>query len=128
MSESRCWEVDRLAAKRLLDRLKIETTPAIVEEIGVVIAEHRKNSEMWIAGRIQSKLIRELETRSMQDFGRMDDDWRNGFMAAEAVVATLSIDELLDQPSGEARSKGQVLRSMVRDARKRSALVERRTR
>jgi hypothetical protein len=128
MGESGCWEVDRLAAKRLLDRLKIEATPAIVEEVGAEFAEHRRTSEVWVAGRVQSRVIRELEARSMQDFCRMDDNWRNGFMAAENVVATLSMDELLDQPRGAARSKGQVLRGMVRDARKRSALVERRPR
>ncbi|WP_341713640.1 hypothetical protein [Erythrobacter sp.] len=128
MGESQCWEVDRLAARTLLDRLKIEATPATVEQLEIGLAEHRRNSEVWVAGRVQSRCVKELEDRSMQDFTRMDDNWRNGFMAAEEIVATLSIDALLDQPRGEARSKGEVLRSMVRDARKRSALVERRTR
>lgn len=128
MSESRCWEVDRLAARRLLSRLKIEAIPALVEEVAVLFAEHRKDSEHRVAGQVQSRLIRELEARSMQEFGRMNDYWANGFRAAEEVVASLSSNELLDQPSGKARSKGQVLRSIVRDARKRSALIERRSR
>lgn len=118
MSESRCWEVDRIAARRLLDRLKINATSAVVEEVAVEFAEHRKDVEQWVAGRVQSKFVKLLEARSMQDFAQMGDDWANGFRAAEELVATLSETEMLDQPIGKARSKGQVLRSMVRVARR----------
>ena len=128
MGESSCREVDRLAARRILDRLKIKVIPEIIEEVAAELAEHRKSSEQWAAGRAQSEIIRELEERSMQDFGRMCEDWANGFRAAEELVATLSLAKLLGQPIAGARSKGQVLRSMVRDARKRSALIERRSR
>lgn len=128
MNETQCWEVDRLAARRILSRLKIKATPAIVEEIAVEFAEHRKDAEQRVTNRVQSNIIRVLEERSMQDFGQMDGSWAQGFRTAEEVVATLSPNDLLDQPSGKAKSKGQVLRSMVRVARKRSAIVERRSR
>ncbi len=128
MSELQCWEIDRLAAGRLLGRLKIKATPPIVEEVAMEFAQHRKDVEQWVADRVQSKIVSKLEARSMRDFGRMDENWNNGFSAAEELVARLMPNELLDQPSGKALSKGQVLRSMVRAARERSAIVERRSR
>lgn len=128
MSELRCWEIDRLAASRLLGRLEIETTPAIVEEVAMEFAQHRSDVEQWVADRVQSRIVSELEERSKRDFGRMDENWNNGFSAAERLVATLMPNELLDQPYGKALTKGQVLRSMMREARKRSAIVEKRPR
>lgn len=127
MGELRFWEIDRLAASNLLARLQIEVTPAIVEEVATEFARHRKDVEQWVAERVQSQIVSELEERSMRDFGRMDESWNSGFSAAEELIATLMPNELLDQPYGKAPSKGEVLRSMVREARKNSAIVERRS-
>tara|TARA_A100001391_G_scaffold46046_2_gene27208 strand:+ start:87355 stop:87732 length:378 start_codon:yes stop_codon:yes gene_type:complete len=121
-----CWEIDRLAARRLLDRLKIEATTASVEEAAMEFARHRMEVEQWAANRVQSTVIGALEAQSMHVFVQMDDKWANGFRAAEETVARLSTNELLDQPRGSVQSKGQVLRSMVRGARERSAIVEKR--
>ena len=127
MRDMRYWEIDRLAAKRLLSRLKIEPTTAIVEEIAGEFAEHRMDVQHWAANRVQSRIIGALEERSIEDFAQKDAQWADGFMAAEQLVGRLSTNELLDQPYGTAQSKGQVLRSMVRGARNRSAGVERRS-
>ncbi len=89
-------------------------------------ARHRMEVEQWAANRVQSTVIGALEAQSMHVFVQMDDKWANGFRAAEETVARLSTNELLDQPRGSVQSKGQVLRSMVRGARERSAIVEKR--
>ncbi|MEN7536116.1 hypothetical protein [Aurantiacibacter flavus] len=120
MSATQYWEIDRLAANRLVDRLKIEANPEMVEEIAMEFAEHRAEVQHWVAHRVQSRIIGALEARSVQDFVQKDATWADGFIAAEHMVANLSINDLLDQPHGSAQSKGQVLRSMVRGARKRS--------
>ena len=128
MGELRSWGVDKLVATRILGRLDVEATPALVEEVAAELAEHRKDVEQWVADRVRSRTVKILEDRSIEVFGQMEEDWTNGFRAAEELVARLSPDQLLDQPSGKAPSKGQVLRSMVKTARKRSALVEKRPR
>ena len=127
MRDTRYWEIDRLAAKRLLSRLEIEATTALVDEVAAEFAEHRIEVQQWTANRVQSRIIGALEAQSMQDFGQKNAHWADGFIAAEQLVARLSTNELLDQPYGTAQSKGQVLRSMVRGARNRSAGLERRS-
>lgn len=127
MGELRFWEIDRLAAGKLLARLEIEATPAIVEEVAMEFARHRQDVERWVAERVQSQIVSKLEERSIRDFGRMDENWNSGFSAAEELIATLMPNDLLDQPYGKAPSKGEVLRSMVREARKNAAIVERRS-
>lgn len=127
MGELRFWEIDRLAASNLLARLEIEVTPAIVEEVAMEFARHRQDVERWVAERVQSQIVSKLEERSIRDFGRMDESWNSGFSAAEELIATLMPNDLLDQPYGKAPSKGEVLRSMVREARKNAAIVERRS-
>lgn len=127
MPNTQSWEIDRLSARRLLDRLKIEATPAMIEEVAREFAEHRVDVQQWTANRAQSQIIGALEAKSMQDFGQKEANWADGFIAAEQLVARLSTNELLDQPSGTAQSKGQVLRSMVRGARQGSAIVDRRS-
>ena len=127
MTDTRCWEIDRLAAKRLLDCLTIEVTPAMIDEVATAFADHRAEVQRWTADRVQSRIIGVLEEQSVQDFAQRDADWANGFIAAEQMVARLSLNELLDQPHGKAQSKGQVLRSLMRGARKRSAIVEKRS-
>ena len=127
MTDTRCWEIDRLAARRLLSRLGIEAPNTVVEEVAIAFAEHRADVQQWTANRVQSSIIDALEARSIQDFPQMDANWASGFIAAEQTVARLSKNELLDQPYGKAQSKGQVLRSLVRGARERSAIVEKRS-
>ncbi|OYX66357.1 MAG: hypothetical protein B7Y88_05620 [Sphingomonadales bacterium 32-64-17] len=125
MTDTRYWEIDRLAATSLLGRLGIETNPTTVEQAAAAFAEHRMEVQQWTANRVQSRIIGALEAQSMQDFGQKDSTWADGFIAAEQLVARLSTNELLDQPNGTAQSKGQVLRSLVRGARQRSTFVER---
>ncbi|WP_137679412.1 hypothetical protein [Aurantiacibacter suaedae] len=127
MTDTRYWEIDRLAARRLLGRLKIDATTAKIDEVASAFAEHRQEVQQWTASRVQSRIITALEVRSMEDFVHMDAKWANGFIAAEEMIARLSADELLGQPYGPAQSKGQVLRSLVRGARKQSPIVERRS-
>lgn len=128
MSESQCWEIDRMAARRLIGRLGVAATPETVEEVAAEFASHRLEVEQWVADRVQSYVIGMLEARSIEEFGRMDERWSDGFRTAEELVARLQSEDLLGQPVSEAKSKGQLLRSMMRTARKRSALVEKRSR
>ena len=99
--------------------LGIEATPITLDEVALEFAKHRKDVERWFAHRVQSKIISVLETRFVRDFSRVDGNWASGFRAAEEVVTTLSPNHLLDMPSGNAQSKGQILRSMVQKARRR---------
>ena len=124
MTDTRYWEIDRLAATRLLGRLGIEASPTTLEQAAKAFAEHRVEVQQWTANRVQSRVIGALETQSMQAFGQKDANWADGFIAAEQLVARLSTNELLDKPYGTAQSKGQVLRSLVRGARQRSTVIE----
>ena len=123
MTDTRFWEIDRLAAQRLLGRLEIDAPPGMVETVATAFAEHRMDVQQWAANRAQSQMIGALEAQSVQEFGQKDARWADGFIAAEQLVSRLSTSELLGQPYGTSQSKGQILRSMVRGTRNASAVV-----
>ena len=59
-----------------------------------------------------------MEEDSMEMARRHDAPWMDGFRRAEELVMTISPDELADFKPKRIVSKGQVLRQMVRQARK----------
>ncbi|VWX50789.1 hypothetical protein NOVOSPHI9U_310066 [Novosphingobium sp. 9U] len=54
----------------------------------------------------------------MQQFTRRSSDWAEGFRCAEEILMVMTAKELVPVNMAEPRSTGQVLRSMVREARR----------
>lgn len=117
MSESTSWSMDRLAAHNLLASLKVEATDDILEMAARHFARHRENAIEWAAERTHSSVVRKLEAGSAVYFDRRNGDWSDGYRFAEQQVSTMMPKELLDLGPDRTRTKGQVLRALVRQAR-----------
>ena len=118
MSGARYWSVDQLAANRLAAELKLDATEDTIDRIAAHFADHRRDMMDWAAERIHGNAIRALESASTSNFGRHGDDWNMGFRRAEEQLLTMSPSELLSLEPDQTRSQGQILRSMVRQARR----------
>ncbi|MBB6124123.1 hypothetical protein [Sphingobium subterraneum] len=121
MSESAVWSVDRVAAEGLLRHLKLDVSEANVALVATHFAEHRHAAHSWAAERVCSGMFQSMESYSVTTFGHHGPEWSDGFRAAEQYVLSLHPRELLDTEPPPPRTKGQILRGMVRQARRDAA-------
>lgn len=119
MDQTTHWSVDRLAASNLLTQLKIDASDDLIELITRHFSEHRRNLIGWAAERTQSAIVEAMESAAASLFTHHDEQWTRGFSQAEEIILTLEPKTLLDLDPGAPRSQGQILRSMVRQARRR---------
>lgn len=117
MTESHIWSVDRIAAGNLLISLGVKLDPADELLIAEHFARHRQDAHEWAAERARDRIVSKLEAASLELCPRSSDDWSQGFQRAEQMVLTMTPNELIGTDVGKARSKGQVLRALVRHAR-----------
>lgn len=117
MGDSTSWSMDRLAAHNLLASLKLEQTEENLELAARHFARHRESAIEWAAERTHASMLRSLESGSTMFFDRHSAEWTDGYRFAEQQVSTMMPKDLLDLGPERARSKGQVLRALVRQAR-----------
>lgn len=117
MDNATQWSVDRLAASNLLAALKLDASDDLIDIVARHFAEHRRSIASWTADRIRDAIFREMEESSMSLFAHRSEDWANGFGHAEQIIMTAQPKDLLNLDPAPARSKGQILRAMVRQAR-----------
>jgi hypothetical protein len=117
MDDSRVWSVDRLAAKQLLAGLAMEYTEDMEDVVAQHFARHRKSCSTWAAERVHSNVLRKLEDGSAIYFQRECDKWTDGFRFAEQQLMAVDPEELLGTETVKPRSRGQILRAMMREAR-----------
>ncbi|HEY6868973.1 MAG TPA: hypothetical protein VI199_04350 [Novosphingobium sp.] len=118
--------VDTLAASNLLTRLGLEQSPQLLAAVAGLMATHRVSAIEWAAERAHETIVQQLEARSLDLLGDHNEDWASGFRYAEQVVWGLTATELLGELPARTMSKGQVLRSMLRQARRKVEQASRR--
>ncbi len=118
MSESDIWSVDRIAANNLGLSLGMVFDKDQIERITDHFARHRLTAAQWAAERTHSNIVHQLENESMRLAQQHDEIWSEGYRRAEQVVMTMLAGELLGVDRREPRSKGQILRAMVRQAKR----------
>ncbi|MDE2403963.1 MAG: hypothetical protein KGM17_04515 [Sphingomonadales bacterium] len=118
MSDRAYWDVDKVAAIRLLGSFGIEVTPASIGRAAEQFAEHREWAANWSLERAHDAMIRKLENGAMDRFASKSDDWASGYSFAEMQVASMSPAELAGREQAGTLSKGRILRSMLRQARR----------
>ena len=118
MSESDIWSVDRIAANNLGVSLGMIFNKEQTERIADHFALHRLRAAQWAAERTHSNNVQVLESESMRLSQQHDEQWTQGYMRAEQVVMTMPAGELLGIDRREPKSKGQILRAMVRQAKR----------
>lgn len=120
MGDSPVWSVDQLAATNLLAALKLDPCQETLDLVAEHLARHRQSSHTWAAERVHSNMMHRLEIAALACFERRNGDWTDGFRAAEEEVSTMRSDELLQTHMGDVPTKGGVLRSLLRQARRSS--------
>ncbi|MCB2014045.1 MAG: hypothetical protein R3E11_04175 [Sphingobium sp.] len=118
MTDSSIWSVDHIAATNLAASLGPDCREEQIELIAEHFAQHRHSAYTWIADRIRDNLLERLSSASRGLFRRKSDEWTSGYREAEHIVMTIDTDELVGVDDRPARSKGQILRSMMRGAKK----------
>lgn len=118
MGDENVWEVDRIAAEELLTCLK----EAPQADWGILAAKAfsktRLQSYEWAARRVHQSAIKVLETEATEMFQRKEPMWADGYRHAAQRLMIKSPSELLNVITRPARSKGQVLRSFFRSAKR----------
>jgi hypothetical protein len=117
MSDSNIWSVDRLAAKNLLANLKLENATEITELVTEHFARHRRYSMGWAAERAHAFFSRKLQATPPSYIARDNEEWMDGFRFAEQQILTTVPEEMLELGPTQTRTKGQILRGLVRQAR-----------
>tara|TARA_R110000782_G_scaffold78293_2_gene155811 strand:- start:59 stop:421 length:363 start_codon:yes stop_codon:yes gene_type:complete len=118
MDDSAIWSVDQLAANNLAVSLGLQLTSDQIRRVAGHFSDHRRSACEWAIQRAHEKILEKMEADSMEMARRYDAPWMDGFRRAEELVMTISPDELADINPKPMVSKGQVLRQMVRQARK----------
>jgi hypothetical protein len=119
MDHATHWSVDRLAAGNLLAQLKLDASDDLIDLVTRHFSEHRRNMVEWAAERVHDNVVRALEDASTGSFSYRSEDWVRGFQHAEALVLGMPPRELLQLEADNVRSKGQILRTMVRQSRQK---------
>jgi hypothetical protein len=117
MDHQTIWSVDELAANRMLADLGIELTDERRRAVARHFARHRQDVARWAAERAHASMVARLESVTTDRFARARDEWASGFRAAEHELLTMAPADLIDLAGGQPRSKGQILRALVRNAR-----------
>jgi hypothetical protein len=122
MGDGSVWEIDHLAAAELLALLRV--TPEA--DWGILAAKafskSRVQSYEWAARRVHWAVIKVLEAEATETFQRKEPMWTDGFRHAEECLMAQTPSELLEVVARPSISKGQVLRSLFRSA-KRGATI-----
>ncbi|WP_374126990.1 hypothetical protein [Sphingomonas sp. 28-62-11] len=77
-------------------------------------AAHRRDTNSWATKRYHTEISHQLEAASLDYFQRKGDDWNDGYRTAQLELMRIFPDELIDTGPEIARTKGQILRSMIR--------------
>lgn len=122
MSDPSVWEVDRIAAAELLTAIKDAREEDIPAIAAAAFSRHRLHSYEWAAQRVHRGAIDALEDASARELVRRDAIWADGFRFAEQCLCGCTPSELLGDIARPLKSKGQILRTLIRSARKQAAL------
>ncbi|OYW23701.1 MULTISPECIES: hypothetical protein [unclassified Sphingomonas] len=114
MERDGSWSVDRIAAINLFRMLELEPTDDQMTIASERFAAHRRDTNSWAADRLHTKITDHLEAASVAYFQRQGDSWSDGYRTAQHELMRLLPDELIDTTPDIARTKGQILRSMIR--------------
>jgi len=110
--------VDRLTASRIIAALGVKTSDAHVEAVARQLSEHREDGETWGAKQARDRVSQAIANHLLNRSHHHSEEWCDGLREAEMLVSTLTQDDILNVDQGHAPSRGTILRSMIRNARK----------
>ena len=110
--------VDRLSASRIIIALGLEPNEEQLESVARHLSEHRENGENWGSKQARDKVSQAIANHLLNRSHHHSEEWCDGLREAEMLVSTLTQDDILEVDNGHAPSRGTILRSMIRNARK----------
>lgn len=122
MGDGSVWEIDRLAAAELLALMRVTPEADWAILAARAFSKSRLQSCEWAARRVHEAVIKTLEAESIETFDRKEPVWTDGFRHAEECLMAKSPSELLEVVVRPSRSKGQVLRSLLRTAKREATI------
>ncbi|MEE4538890.1 MAG: hypothetical protein V2J51_10420, partial [Erythrobacter sp.] len=117
MGDESVWEVDRIAASELLAFLANSPQADWGILAAKAFSKMRLQSYEWAAERVHQSAIKALKTEAAEIFQHQEPEWTDGYRHAEECLLATSPAELLEVNT--RASKGQVLRSFIRTAKRR---------
>jgi hypothetical protein len=121
MIDSKVWAVDRVAAANLGRALGLNLDDEQLNIAAGVLAEHRTSAFDMAVSRIRSSILERIHEVMLNAQEWRSADWSEGCRSAEHAILTITSDELLEVGPIRERSKGQILRTMLGQARKKMA-------
>jgi hypothetical protein len=118
MEDGSVWDVDRVAATELLALLRDAPEADWRSLAAKAFCRARLQSYEWAARRVHESAIKVLEAEATETFHRKEPVWTDGFRHAEECLTAKAPSELLEVITRPSRSKGQVLRSIMRSAKR----------
>ena len=120
MEDANVWDVDRIAAAKLLASLRETSEADWGQIIAKAFSRSRFQSYQWAASRVHESAIKVLEAESLEEFQRREAVWADGYRHAEECLMSQTPSELLEAVARPPKSQGQVLRALLRSARQQS--------
>ena len=108
---------DDLAAFNLLLELGVKRTAASLACVTRHMRSHREGAETLLMQRARSDLSAHLERMAIDAFPHHEEDWTSGFGAAEEAAANWFLDQEAERSQSTPRSRGAILRTLVRAAK-----------
>lgn len=117
MDDTGVWDVDRLAAAELLVSLNASDHAEWAHLVARAFCKTRQQNVRWAARRVHDAAIQILEEAAIEEFVHRDAMWNEGFRFAENELSVQNPADLLGIDLAPSKSRGQVLRSMIRDTK-----------
>jgi hypothetical protein len=119
MRDSSIWTIDEVAAANLSRALGDGFTEDQVATIAKHMSYHRRGAIDLLASRIRANVLGRIERAIADGAMHRSDEWSDGCRTAEAIVIEAISPQRLSIVLPDAPSKGQILRKMLGDARRR---------
>ena len=120
MTEKSVWMVDQLAAAKVVRELDLGITAEQTERLAALLAEHRVDTLDLGVTRIQSVISQAVRDVLLRNQHR-DAAWCDGCRSAESAIFAATFSVVNEMRPRQNRTTGQVLRSLVRQARSTAA-------
>lgn len=120
MTEKSVWMVDQLAAAKVVRELDLGITAEQTERLAALMAEHRVDTLDLGVTRIQSVISQAVRDVLLRNQHR-DGAWSDGCRSAESAIFAATFSVMNEMRPRQNRTTGQVLRSLIRQARSTAA-------
>jgi hypothetical protein len=123
MTEPSTWMVDQLAAAKADKELNLGMSQIQLQHLAEIFAEHRSSTLDLGIARVETRISESIEGVLKRNYHKSG-EWSDGCRSAEATVLTTISCVIQEMKPVKHRSKGQILRSLMRQGRQQKAASE----